>query len=155
MSLDWLILGVLVVLAAGLAGYVIRQHSRTESYVEQIRRRREQQKAATERAQMAIHHSSADRRGGNFSAVAIQVPANAHACWAVARIGNRRFLARQAPKLPLPGCDCTQCHCYYENFDDRRQYQRRSSSASAVLPSHISNDRRSHTERRVNPSYGS
>lgn len=34
--------------------------------------------------------------------------------------GDRRFLAAEAPLLPLPTCDVTTCKCQYVHHDDRR-----------------------------------
>ena len=31
-----------------------------------------------------------------------------------------RFLSREAPPIPLKGCDASSCRCRYQHFDDRR-----------------------------------
>jgi len=33
---------------------------------------------------------------------------------------GHRYLAGQAPQLPLPGCDARNCGCRYERHGDRR-----------------------------------
>ena len=47
-------------------------------------------------------------------------------CCLVARNSReRRYLAREAPRLPLPDCDAAMCQCRYSHFDDRREGDRR------------------------------
>lgn len=50
-------------------------------------------------------------------------------CASARRQVNQRFLAREAPRLPLPGCDAVACQCRYAHFDDRREDERRNSHA--------------------------
>ena len=50
-------------------------------------------------------------------------------CTSAKRHVNQRFLAREAPRLPLPDCDALVCHCRYSHFDDRREEDRRNSHA--------------------------
>jgi hypothetical protein len=42
-------------------------------------------------------------------------------CEASQQFGNRRFLSKKAPRLPLPECTCPNCECSYTHYDDRRQ----------------------------------
>ena len=46
-------------------------------------------------------------------------------CSGAQAIRERRYLAREAPRLPLPNCDAATCHCRYSHFDDRRAGERR------------------------------
>lgn len=48
-------------------------------------------------------------------------------CQAVRGIAGKRFLADEAPRLPLNDCDAAVCRCKYKRFDDRREDSRRSS----------------------------
>ncbi len=48
-------------------------------------------------------------------------------CEAVQAIAGKRFLSDEVPKLPLSGCDASDCRCRYELFDDRRTGIRRGS----------------------------
>lgn len=48
-------------------------------------------------------------------------------CKTVSRLAGKRFLMRNAPALPLQGCDMAQCKCRYVKFEDRRQGPRRGS----------------------------
>ena len=43
-----------------------------------------------------------------------------NACAASTALGNRRFLAVEAPLLPLSSCDAEQCKCRYQRYRDRR-----------------------------------
>ncbi len=40
---------------------------------------------------------------------------------------GRRFLATDAPELPLPGCDVRKCGCRYRQHEDRRDEEDRRS----------------------------
>ena len=63
-------------------------------------------------------------RTNAFQAVGV-VPC-AQACSAAAVVRGQRFLARQAPRLPLFGCDhSASCQCRFEKFQDRRHRQQR------------------------------
>ena len=49
-------------------------------------------------------------------------------CNAAAELHDRRFLADEAPSLPLDACPTTSnCQCFCEHFDDRRTGLRRDS----------------------------
>jgi hypothetical protein len=52
-------------------------------------------------------------------------------CASARTLEERRFLALEAPRLPLPNCDATVCQCRYSHFEDRREHDRRSSHALA------------------------
>ncbi len=59
-----------------------------------------------------------------FHAVSINCDRR-QACRTARGFGERRFLAREAPNLPLPSCDKATCTCRYEHHDDRREDLRR------------------------------
>ncbi len=47
-------------------------------------------------------------------------------CAAAAMCRNTRYLAREAPRLPLPACPHPElCECTYKHFEDRRTGVRR------------------------------
>ncbi|EXI90929.1 MAG: hypothetical protein AW11_00270 [Candidatus Accumulibacter regalis] len=56
---------------------------------------------------------------------AVSIRRGKKACAAVRQIGGQRFLASDAPRLPLRGCDVDPCQCRYAHFDDRREDERR------------------------------
>ncbi len=57
-------------------------------------------------------------------------------CNAAAELHGRRFLADEAPRLPLDAClTPSTCHCVYKHFDDRRTGLRRDSDEG--LPGNV------------------
>lgn len=61
---------------------------------------------------------------------AVSVRHGANACAAVNKIAGQRFLASEAPDLPLPGCDADECDCRFIHHDDRRSGKDRRSPFS-------------------------
>ncbi|NMH65449.1 hypothetical protein [Shewanella salipaludis] len=53
-------------------------------------------------------------------------------CQATQDLKGKRFLAREAPHLPLDGCDRRDCHCHYVHHDDRRNRDKNRRTASNV-----------------------
>ena len=53
------------------------------------------------------------------------------ACDAAKAMSGRRFLATEAPRLPLPKCDSNHCRCYFAHHKDRRAHQDRRSPFGA------------------------
>ncbi len=70
---------------------------------------------------------------------------HANACEAVKKLEGKRFLAKEAPPLPLPGCGAAHCRCRYVHFRDRRGDDRRSLYKSPLF---VSANRRATTGRR-------
>ena len=57
-------------------------------------------------------------------------------CNAAAELHGRRFLADEAPSLPLAACPTpSNCQCFYTHFDDRRTGLRRDSDEG--LPGNV------------------
>lgn len=57
---------------------------------------------------------------------AVSVVSSSQSCEAARALRERRFLSKEAPRLPLP--DCTQaelCRCTYRKYADRRAGPRR------------------------------
>lgn len=48
-----------------------------------------------------------------------------NACDPVRALESKRFLAKEAPRLPLPGCTVKNCGCRFVHYDDRRSEERR------------------------------
>ena len=70
---------------------------------------------------------------GSWKAVVIE-PGDS-ACMPAKEISGKRFLASNAPRLPLP--DCTnqdRCQCKYRHYGDRRAEQRREGTESFLNP---------------------
>ena len=51
---------------------------------------------------------------------AVSIKPGAYACSAANEIAGQRFLAADAPNLPLPGCDAAECECHFTHHNDRR-----------------------------------
>jgi hypothetical protein len=67
---------------------------------------------------------------------AVTVVLRESSCAAAALCRNQRFLAGQAPLLPLPKCAHPDtCPCTYQHFDDRRRGPRRAVESGAGLDS--------------------
>jgi hypothetical protein len=71
-------------------------------------------------------------------------------CEVALAIAGKRFLAGEAPALPLPGCKRSRCRCSYKKYDDRRAGQRRDTSLYSVSVSKArpEGDRRAGRGRR-------
>jgi hypothetical protein len=66
---------------------------------------------------------------------AVSIKPGAYACSAANDIAGQRFLATEAPNLPLPGCDAAECECHFAHHDDRRTGKdRRSPFTPGGLP---------------------
>jgi hypothetical protein len=63
-----------------------------------------------------------------FHAVSVQSPLNV--CEAARAFDGERFLAADAPTLPLAGCKAAVCTCRYAHHDDRREGPRRSADVT-------------------------
>jgi hypothetical protein len=87
--------------------------------------------------------SPAVRRAPTSPFHAVSIRPGLVCCQASKQFGNMRFLARKAPRLPLPECDSPSCTCLYTHFSDRRS----GSDRRVILADPTSPDSRS---RRMN-----
>jgi hypothetical protein len=84
---------------------------------------------------------------GSWPAVSV-VPGK-NACEAARKLGEQRFLARNAPRLPLEACNRQdQCQCKYARYADRRGGPRRSEDRFDAKGSTVAGERRRPGERR-------
>jgi hypothetical protein len=77
------------------------------------------------------------------------------ACDAARKLGQRRFLANEAPLLPLRPCTADACRCRYAHYPDRRDDNLRRNPYGArksVPPASIAFDRRFLSDRRARRS---
>lgn len=67
-----------------------------------------------------------------YRSTSIQV--DDHACEAARNIAGKRFLDtdRNVPKVPLPECDASACHCKYAHHTDRRDSEEDQRQPSAL-----------------------
>jgi hypothetical protein len=57
---------------------------------------------------------------------AVEIIPQRFACPEARALAKRRFLSREAPRLPLPDCSTPwRCDCTYRHFQDRRTGPRR------------------------------
>lgn len=95
-----------------------------------------------------------DRRqrnsGGAFHAISIKFDADA--CLHAKALQGRRYLASEAPTLPLNNCDAASCKCRFVHHDDRRSGKdRRSPFGSAgmgAVTGRFEQERRDGDDRR-------
>jgi hypothetical protein len=69
------------------------------------------------------------------------------ACAAALALGERRFLSREAPVLPLKKCDRAECQCRYQHYDDRRKGPRRGRDLGVAVESYDGADARQKVKR--------
>lgn len=93
-----------------------------------MRRRKSLEAAADARSKKQIPQTP--QTDTTYHAVSIKFPM--HACDAAKDLEGQRFLASEAPRLPLPGCSRgNSCECRFQHYDDRRSgHDRRSPFAS-------------------------
>lgn len=80
---------------------------------------------------------------------AVAVTAGTDACAAAKACKGKRFLSKDAPSLPLEGCDAARCDCKYRHFDDRRGAARRRDDAIGTSASRGDGERRKKGGRRA------
>lgn len=87
-------------------------------------------RAAKKSGPVEVKRNEPRKYSHHYYGVSIQ-PDN-HPCEAIKAIADQRFLSEDAPRLPLPECDRTECRCVLRPQDDRRAgYDRRGDSFSA------------------------
>lgn len=80
---------------------------------------------------------------------AVTVVLHDTSCAAATLCRNVRFLAHEAPHLPLPDCpNGGKCRCVYRHFEDRRTNPRRTADMSGALPSETPKTNRRQTRGR-------
>lgn len=69
--------------------------------------------------------SRADAESTSTKYHAVSIHCAESACDAAKALSGQRFLASDAPRLPLPDCDAGQCRCYFAHHNDRRSHRDR------------------------------
>ncbi len=86
------------------------------------------------------------RADNRWHAVGIAAPASA--CATARACKGKRFLSREAPRLPLAGCDAASCECKYRHYADRRGGPRRGEERG-VPKARVDTNRRGTRGRRA------
>jgi hypothetical protein len=81
---------------------------------------------------------------------AVMLLPGADACAAVQTCKGRRYLSKEAPRLPLEGCDAKSCECRYRHYADRRGPPRRREEAGEAIGT-APERTRPETNRRTRP----
>jgi len=82
----------------------------------------------------------------------VSISMDASPCHAIRKYAGRRLLSNEAPILPLPDCDQSNCSCRFEHFDDRRDPGNRRDRVVAIgrmASSDSSRERRTWKDRRA------
>jgi hypothetical protein len=80
---------------------------------------------------------------------AVTISQGRGACPGSLQLSNRRFLSRDAPPLPVPGCAVRTCNCRYVHHADRRADDRRFPfGVRQRAESAVSNERRRGDRRK-------
>lgn len=94
----------------------------------------------------------ANRSDTKYHAVSIRFDRNA--CKAAQDLAGRRFLAAEAPDLPLAACDAAACNCRFVHHADRRSGKDRRSpfaaSGRAGTTGEFPHEQRAGNDRRRN-----
>jgi hypothetical protein len=89
------------------------------------------------------------RLKNDFHAVSIRP--GIFACKAARDLEGERFLSGSAPRIPLPGCDASDCTCRFSHHPDRRAGEDRRSlyrSSIGIDIKSLGVEKRSDEERR-------
>jgi hypothetical protein len=78
---------------------------------------------------------------------AVTIATGPRACAAARALGDRRFLSRDAPVLPLKDCDSAECTCRYEHFEDRRKGPRRAREMGVAIDGYEDAEKRGQGKR--------
>jgi hypothetical protein len=73
---------------------------------------------------------------------AVSIAPGLRACEAARALEGKRFLSREAPKLPLKDCSCSTCVCRYEHYEDRRNGQRRARDLGVSIDGYDGSEKR-------------
>ncbi|HSQ69592.1 MAG TPA: hypothetical protein VLM41_05865 [Steroidobacteraceae bacterium] len=78
---------------------------------------------------------------------AVGIVPGPRACSEVRQLVGRRFLSREAPRLPLRDCDRPDCSCRYEHYEDRRRGPRRAREMGVAIDGYEGDEQREKLRR--------
>ena len=79
---------------------------------------------------------------------AVSVVTGPRCCAEAKALRGQKFLSREAPSLPLQGCNRDDCTCRYEHYEDRRATPRRARDLGVAVDGWIEVDRRGTVVKR-------
>ena len=83
---------------------------------------------------------------------AVSIKPGAYACRAATELAGQRFLAAEAPNIPLPACNAAECSCRFVHHKDRRSGKDRrspfTSGGLAATTGTFAGERRGGQDRR-------
>ena len=78
---------------------------------------------------------------------AVTIAVGPRSCAGAKSLQERRFLSREAPKLPLANCDLLNCECRYIHHADRRRGPRRAREMGVALDAYEGEEKRGGPKR--------
>jgi hypothetical protein len=102
-------------------------------------------------AEEAREFASNDTASATVDFHAVSIRPGSDACRAAKSIEGQRFLSGNAPRVPLPDCDASDCNCRFAHHVDRRTGDDRRTpypSATGPEPGSIGKDQRAEVDRR-------
>jgi hypothetical protein len=75
--------------------------------------------------------AASKNKAGDSTYHAVSIKFGKDACTAAKGMTGQRFLATDAPRLPLPDCDAAACECRFTHHKDRRSGKDRRSPFGA------------------------
>jgi hypothetical protein len=79
---------------------------------------------------------------------AVSVIIDSDACKAVRELGKARWLAADAPRFPVAGCNVSDCGCRYRHYNNRRTKAQRFCDRDGLPGEHADPERRGKTRGR-------
>jgi hypothetical protein len=78
---------------------------------------------------------------------AVTIAVGPRSCEGAKALQEKRFLSREAPKLPLANCDRLNCECVYTHHADRRRGPRRAREMGVALDAYEGDEKRNSPKR--------
>jgi hypothetical protein len=95
-----------------------------------------------------VNPKNARKPPSNWHAVAVVL--HSSSCAAAALCRNKKYLAKDAPRLPMPSCENPDnCKCTFRHYLDRRESARRSYELGIVSIDLQSTEQRTKKGRRI------
>jgi len=100
------------------------------------------------RTKRSLNRVNARKPPSNWHAVAVVL--HTSSCAAAALCRNKKYLAKDAPRLPMPSCESPDnCKCTFRHYLDRREGARRSNELGIVSVDQSKTEQRMKKGRRI------